>query len=103
MSSARSECFIEKGAVLGDPVVVGIGQRQRKVILTVDPPLERGFDQAHLPERPRRWRNGVRLAEKLEVDMPITRAVSELLDGKTSASDLLNGLLQREPKQESVR
>ena len=57
----------------------------------------------HVAEGVHSAREVVRLAEKLEVDMPITRAVSELLDGKTSASDLLNGLLQREPKQESVR
>jgi len=35
--------------------------------------------------------------------MPITRAVSQLLDGTTSARDLVESLLQREPKRESVR
>ena len=57
----------------------------------------------HVAEGVHSAREVLRLAQKLEVDMPITRAVSQLLDGKTSASDLLNELLQREPKQESGR
>jgi glycerol-3-phosphate dehydrogenase (NAD(P)+) len=57
----------------------------------------------HVAEGVHSAREVLRLADRLEVDMPITRAVSQLLDGKTSASDLLNELLQREPKQESGR
>ncbi len=44
-----------------------------------------------------------RLAKQLKVDMPISSAVSHLLGGMTSAAELVDGLLQREPKPESVR
>lgn len=45
----------------------------------------------------------LRISHQLAVDMPITRAVSQLLDGATSARDLVESLLQRSPKPESVR
>ncbi len=45
----------------------------------------------------------LRISERLGVDMPITRAVSQLIGGTTSARDLVESLLQREPKPESVR
>lgn len=45
----------------------------------------------------------VRLAQKHGVEMPITEAVCRLLQGLTSATDLVTNLLQREPKRESVR
>src|SRR5882672_2539532 len=45
----------------------------------------------------------LRISEQLAVDMPITRAVSQLLDGTTSVRDLVENLLQRGPKAESVR
>lgn len=44
-----------------------------------------------------------RLAEQFNVDMPITAAVSGLLGGTVSPLDVVEGLLQRGPKQESVR
>jgi glycerol-3-phosphate dehydrogenase (NAD(P)+) len=57
----------------------------------------------HVAEGVHSAKEVLRLAAKLGVDMPITAAVSELLDGATSARDLVHGLLQREPKQESTR
>jgi glycerol-3-phosphate dehydrogenase (NAD(P)+) len=57
----------------------------------------------HVAEGVHTAREVLRLATPLGVDMPITAAVSHLLGGTTTAHDLVNGLLQREPKQESVR
>ncbi|HEX4984436.1 MAG TPA: NAD(P)H-dependent glycerol-3-phosphate dehydrogenase [Burkholderiales bacterium] len=57
----------------------------------------------HVAEGVHSAREVLRLAEKHGVDMPITRAVSDLLAGRMSAPDLVDNLLQREPKQESVR
>jgi len=44
-----------------------------------------------------------RLAQELDVDMPITRAVCRVLDGHVAARDAVEELMQREPKPESVR
>ena len=43
-----------------------------------------------------------RISKQLGVDMPIASAVSQLLDGATSAQELVEKLLQRGPKSESV-
>jgi glycerol-3-phosphate dehydrogenase (NAD(P)+) len=56
----------------------------------------------HVAEGVYTAREVLRISTQLGVDMPITSAVSQLLDGTTSAQELVNGLLQREPKQESV-
>ena len=45
----------------------------------------------------------LRISAQLAVDMPLTAAVTRLLDGMTSARDLVDSLLQRGPKPESVR
>jgi glycerol-3-phosphate dehydrogenase (NAD(P)+) len=42
----------------------------------------------------------MRLAEKLAVDMPITRAVCRVLDNPAAAGATVQELLQREPKAE---
>jgi len=57
----------------------------------------------HVAEGVPSTREVLRLSQQLGVDMPITAAVSQLLDGTTSARELVNGLLQRGPKQESMR
>ena len=57
----------------------------------------------HVAEGVYTAREVLRISARLGVDMPITSAVSQLLDGTTSAVELVDGLLQREPKQESVR
>jgi glycerol-3-phosphate dehydrogenase (NAD(P)+) len=56
----------------------------------------------HVAEGVHSAREVLRLAAQLGIDMPITAAVSRLLDGTTSAPDLVSELLQREPKHESV-
>lgn len=45
----------------------------------------------------------LRLSKQLGVDMPITAAVVALLGGTNSVHELVSGLLQRGPKQESGR
>ena len=57
----------------------------------------------HVAEGVNSAKEVMRLAQKSGVDMPISAAVSQLLDGNTSVHELVNGLLQRGPKQESVR
>lgn len=57
----------------------------------------------HVAEGVHSAKEVLRLADNLGIDMPITSAVAKLIDGKVSARDLVHGLLQREPKQESVR
>jgi glycerol-3-phosphate dehydrogenase (NAD(P)+) len=57
----------------------------------------------HVAEGVHTAREVVRLSERLNVDMPIARAVLQLLEDKTSARDLVDSLLQRGPKPESVR
>ena len=56
----------------------------------------------HVAEGVYAAREVLRLSKQLGVDMPITAAVAALLDGTTSAHELVSGLLQRGPKQESV-
>ena len=66
MAPAQPQRLVEKRAVLGHPAIVGIRERDREVLFPVDPPLERGLHQPHLPERSRRRRKGVCLAEHFE-------------------------------------
>ena len=55
----------------------------------------------HVAEGVYTAREVLRIAERLGADMPITSAVSQLLDGTTSARELVDRLLQRGPKPES--
>ena len=56
----------------------------------------------HVAEGVHTAKEVLRLATRLGVDMPITAAVSRLLEGTSTARDLVGELLQRERKQESV-
>jgi len=60
-------------------------------------------DLGHVAEGVFSAREVHRLAQELDVDMPITRAVCRVLDGNATARDAVEELLQREPKPESVR
>jgi len=60
-------------------------------------------DLGHVAEGVHSAHEVLRLSQQFGVDMPITAAVSQLLDGTTSALDLVGTLLQRGQKQESVR
>jgi glycerol-3-phosphate dehydrogenase (NAD(P)+) len=44
----------------------------------------------------------LRLAEARGVEMPITQSVASVLGGSMSPGDALEGLLQRDPKSESL-
>jgi glycerol-3-phosphate dehydrogenase (NAD(P)+) len=57
----------------------------------------------HVAEGVPTAREVLRISQQLGVDMPITAAVSRLLDGTTSAHEVLDSLLQRGSKPESVR
>ena len=57
----------------------------------------------HIAEGVYTAREVLRISRQLGIDMPITSAVAQLLDGTTSADELVNALMQREPKPESVR
>jgi glycerol-3-phosphate dehydrogenase (NAD(P)+) len=56
----------------------------------------------HVAEGVYTAREVMRISKQLGVDMPIASAVSQLLDGTTSAQELVESLLQRGPKSESV-
>jgi glycerol-3-phosphate dehydrogenase (NAD(P)+) len=60
-------------------------------------------DLGHVAEGVHSAHEVLRLSQQFGVDMPITSAVSQLLNGTTSALELVGTLLQRGPKQESVR
>ena len=60
-------------------------------------------DLGHVAEGVFSAREVHRLAQELDVDMPITRAVCRVLDGHVAARDAVEELLQREPKPESAR
>jgi glycerol-3-phosphate dehydrogenase (NAD(P)+) len=57
----------------------------------------------HVAEGVYTTREVLRISKQLGIDMPIISAVSQLLDGSTSARELVDSLLQRGPKPESVR
>lgn len=57
----------------------------------------------HVAEGVSTAREVSRLAAELDIDMPITQAVCRVLDGEISARDAADELLQREPRNESVR
>jgi glycerol-3-phosphate dehydrogenase (NAD(P)+) len=78
--------------------------RQVGLQLALGRPLSAILAQlGHVAEGVYTAREVLRISQQLGVDMPITSAVSQLLDGTTSAHELVNGLLQRGPKQESMR
>jgi glycerol-3-phosphate dehydrogenase (NAD(P)+) len=43
-----------------------------------------------------------RLATEHNVDMPISRAIAAVLDGRVSANEALELLMARDPKEEAV-
>jgi glycerol-3-phosphate dehydrogenase (NAD(P)+) len=60
-------------------------------------------DLGHVAEGVGTAREVVRLASQKRVDMPIASAVCRLLDGQVSVQGAFAELMNREPKQESVR
>lgn len=103
----RGETFMGLAGV-GDLMLTATSDlsRNRRVgrELALGKPLAAVLEHlGHVAEGVHSAREVMRLAHQLGIDMPITAAVTQLLDGRVSARDLVHGLLQREPKQESVR
>lgn len=56
----------------------------------------------HVAEGVYTAREVVRLANELEVDMPISKVIAAVLDGSVSAGEALELLMARDPKEEAV-
>ena len=56
----------------------------------------------HVAEGVYTAREVVRLAGELEVDMPISKVIAAVLDGRVSASEALELLMARDPKEEAA-
>lgn len=91
---------------LGDLVLTATGDlsrnRQVGLQLAQGESLEKILQRlGHVAEGVYSAREAAARATALKVDMPITLAVCDVIDGKTSARDALERLLSREPKPEA--
>jgi glycerol-3-phosphate dehydrogenase (NAD(P)+) len=59
-------------------------------------------DLGHVAEGVQTADEVLRMAETRGVDMPITQSVANVLNGSMSPGDAVKGLLQRDPKAESL-
>ncbi|MGB8337261.1 MAG: NAD(P)H-dependent glycerol-3-phosphate dehydrogenase [Burkholderiales bacterium] len=93
---------------LGDLVLTCTGDlsRNRKVGLELaqGKPLEKILhDLGHVAEGVSTAREAARLAEKYQIDMPITSAVNRVLEGTAEPAAALDALLSRDAKPEALR
>jgi glycerol-3-phosphate dehydrogenase (NAD(P)+) len=100
----RIETFMGLAGV-GDLVLTCTGElsRNRRVGLGLGQGVALGAilaELGHVAEGVYSAHEVMRLAEKLAVDMPITRAVCRVLDNPAAAGATVQELLQREPKAE---
>ncbi len=91
---------------LGDLVLTATGDlsrnRQVGLQLAQGDSLEKILQRlGHVAEGVYSAREAAARATALKVDMPITRAVCDVIDGKTSTRDAVESLLSREPKPEA--
>ena len=91
---------------LGDLVLTATGDlsrnRQVGLQLAQGESLERILQRlGHVAEGVYSAREAAARATALNVDMPITQAVCDVINGKTSPRDVLERLLSREPKPEA--
>ena len=91
---------------LGDLVLTATGDlsrnRQVGLQLAQGESLEKILQRlGHVAEGVYSAREAAARAVALKVDMPITQAVCDVIDGKASARDALERLLSREPKPEA--
>lgn len=101
---ARTETFMGLSG-LGDLVLTATGDlsRNRRVGLmlaeglSLDAVLQK---LGHVAEGVSTAREAAALARRMGVDMPITRAVADVLDGRLSAAQAAERLLARDPKVE---
>lgn len=101
---ARPETFMGL-AGMGDLILTCTGDlsRNRRVglALAAGKPLEQiQRDLGHVAEGVPTTREVARRAESLGVDMPITAAVRDVLDGRLSAAGVVERLMNRDPKHE---
>ena len=73
---------------------VGLGLAEGKSLTRI---LE---ELGHVAEGVYTAREVARLAHRLDIEMPISQAVAAVLDGRLSASQAVEGLLARDPKEE---
>lgn len=103
---ARSETFMGLSG-LGDLVLTATGDlsRNRKVgqCLAQGMSLQQAVDSlGHVAEGVYSARTVVQRATALGVDMPISQAVVDLLDGRLQAADVVKRLMARDPRDESA-
>lgn len=103
----RAETFMGLSGV-GDLVLTATGglSRNRKVglLLAEGRPLQEILTTlGHVAEGVYCARSVLQRAQSIGVDMPISSAVVHLLEGRTSAQELVQQLLERDPGSESVR
>jgi glycerol-3-phosphate dehydrogenase (NAD(P)+) len=101
----RAETFMGLTG-LGDLVLTATGDlsrnRQVGLQLAQGEPLEKILQRlGHVAEGVYSAREAAARATALKVDMPITQAVCDVIDGKASAREALERLLSREPKPEA--
>lgn len=103
----RAETFMGLSGV-GDLVLTATGglSRNRKVglLLAQGRPLQEILTElGHVAEGVYCARSVVQRAQLLGVEMPISSAVVSLLEGRSSAHELVQQLLERDPGSESLR
>ncbi|MFY8125250.1 MAG: NAD(P)H-dependent glycerol-3-phosphate dehydrogenase [Hydrogenophaga sp.] len=103
---ARSETFMGLSG-LGDLVLTATGDlsRNRKVgqCLAQGMSLQQAVDSlGHVAEGVYSARTVVQRATALGVDMPISQAVVDLLDGRLQAAEVVKRLMARDPRDESA-
>ena len=95
-------------AGMGDLIVTATSRHSRNnrcgiLIGQGNPPAEAIRQVGMVVEGVNALPAAMRLAEKYQVEMPITRAVSEVVNGKMNASDAVRLLMGREKKPEHWR
>ena len=103
---AHSDTFLRL-ACMGDLILTCTGDlsRNRRVglALAANKALPEILKElGHVAEGVYTAREVERLADELKVDMPISRAIAAILDGRVSAREELELLMARDPKEEAA-
>ena len=90
----------------GDLILTATGDLSRNRRVGVELAGGRSLNEilaslGHVAEGVRSAKEVQALALRLRVDMPITRAVNAVLDGRATAAAALEALLARDPREES--
>ena len=94
-------------AGMGDLILTCTGDLSRNRRLAWRLPQNKSLPQileelGHVAEGVYTAREVARLANELEVDMPISKVIAAVLDGQVSASEALELLMARDPKEEAA-